>query len=82
MRRRGFLASILAAGVAPAAIGSGILMPARKIIVPASGFLRLEAPASGELLEIVQQYQGYDLVDVEIGQIERFTFYTTPWRIA
>ncbi len=32
--RRGFLASILAAGYAPAAIGSGVLMPVRQIVVP------------------------------------------------
>jgi hypothetical protein len=31
MQRRGFLAGILAAGFAPAAIGSGVLMPVRKI---------------------------------------------------
>lgn len=29
--RRGFLATILAAGVAPAAVGSGILMPVRPL---------------------------------------------------
>lgn len=37
MQRRSFLAGmtgILASGIAPAAIGSGILMPSRKIIVP------------------------------------------------
>ncbi len=34
MNRRGFLQSILAAGVAPAVVGSGILMPVRKIIAP------------------------------------------------
>lgn len=34
MKRRGFLASILAAGFAPAAVGSGVLMPVRKLIVP------------------------------------------------
>lgn len=37
MNRRNFLggmAGILAAGFAPAAIGSGVLMPARKILVP------------------------------------------------
>ena len=34
MNRRSFLASILAAGVAPAVIGSGILMPVRKLIDP------------------------------------------------
>ena len=32
--RRGFLASILAAGVAPAIVGSGILMPIRKVWTP------------------------------------------------
>ncbi len=39
--RRGFLGSILAAGFAPAAIGSGVLMPVRPIIAPplfTSGF--------------------------------------------
>lgn len=34
MKRRSFLASILAASVAPAAVGSGILMPVRRIITP------------------------------------------------
>jgi hypothetical protein len=34
MNRRGFLAGILAAGFAPAAIGSGVLMPVRQIVVP------------------------------------------------
>lgn len=32
--RRGFLASILAAGVAPAFVGSSVLMPVRKIVAP------------------------------------------------
>ncbi len=31
MNRRGFLAGILAAGVAPAVVGSGILMPVRMV---------------------------------------------------
>lgn len=35
MQRRGFLAGILAAGFAPAAIGSGVLMPVKKIVQPA-----------------------------------------------
>lgn len=33
MNRRGFLGAILAAGFAPAAIGSGVLMPVRQRIV-------------------------------------------------
>jgi hypothetical protein len=32
--RRGFLAGILAASFAPAAIGSGVLMPVRKVAAP------------------------------------------------
>lgn len=32
MQRRGFLGAILAAGFAPAAVGSGVLMPVRRII--------------------------------------------------
>jgi hypothetical protein len=42
MNRRGFLgglASILAAGVAPAAVGSGILMPVRQLIAPTEGIV-------------------------------------------
>lgn len=31
MNRRGFLSAILAAGVAPAVVGSGILMPVRMV---------------------------------------------------
>lgn len=34
MNRRGFLSSILAAGIAPAAISSGVLMPLGKVWVP------------------------------------------------
>lgn len=34
MKRRGFLAGILAAGFAPATIGSGVLMPVRRILAP------------------------------------------------
>ncbi len=34
MNRRGFLAGILATGVAPAVVGSGILMPVRRVVTP------------------------------------------------
>lgn len=37
MNRRGFLQSILAAGVAPAFVGSSVLMPVRKIVVAPNG---------------------------------------------
>lgn len=37
MNRRGFLQAILAAGVAPAYIGSSILMPVKSIIAPTRG---------------------------------------------
>lgn len=34
MNRRGFLGAILATGVAPAVVGSGVLMPIRQILSP------------------------------------------------
>lgn len=49
MNRRGFLgglAGIFAAGFAPAAIGSGVLMPVRKVALPA---LNLVTPHFGIL---------------------------------
>ena len=42
MNRRGFLQSILAAGVAPSVVGSGILMPVRKLWTPPADVLTLE----------------------------------------
>ncbi len=34
MNRRGFLSAILAAGVAPAFVGSSVLMPVRSLVLP------------------------------------------------
>lgn len=45
MKRRSFLASILASGFAPAAIGSGVLMPVRALAMP-----MLSGPAVGEVM--------------------------------
>ena len=53
MNRRGFLSSILAAGVAPAAIGSGVLMPIRQIWAP-SRILTAEM-ITREALRILEQ---------------------------
>jgi hypothetical protein len=36
MNRRGFLGAILAAGVAPAFVGSRVLMPVRRLVAPGS----------------------------------------------
>jgi len=36
MNRRGFLGAILVAGVAPAVLSSGIIMPVRTLITPRS----------------------------------------------
>ncbi len=46
MNRRGFLQAILAAGVAPAVVGSGVLMPVRRVVVPEwpVGIVSLAAP--------------------------------------
>lgn len=42
MQRRGFLASILAAGVAPAFVGARVLMPVKSIVAPAPGIALLD----------------------------------------
>jgi hypothetical protein len=44
MQRRGFLGAILAAGVAPAFVGSSVLMPVRKVL--AAEPAQIIAPAS------------------------------------
>lgn len=53
MQRRGFLGAVLAAGVAPAAIGSGILMPVKKIVLvdPFGQFGFAEVVVEGKMLK-------------------------------
>ena len=46
MNRRGFLKSILAAGVAPAFVGSSVLMPVRSLWTPDPVFLQSVAGAT------------------------------------
>lgn len=56
MRRRSFLASILAAGFAPAAIGSGILMPVRQLVTPWATFgagRTITLPRSGNVGDVI-----------------------------
>jgi hypothetical protein len=43
MNRRSFLSSILAAGVAPAFVGSSILMPVRALALPSAGLILPDA---------------------------------------
>lgn len=56
MNRRSFLASILASGFAPAAIGSGVLMPVRQLVLPADArFLLFKHPITalaGDVLRL------------------------------
>ena len=54
MSRRGFLKSILAAGVAPAVVGSGALMPIRKIAVPRGTVFRVYQPAPIDISTLVE----------------------------
>lgn len=42
MDRRGFLGAILAAGVAPAFVGSSVLMPIRKLFIPRGPFVTID----------------------------------------
>lgn len=67
MNRRGFLASILAAGVAPAAIGSGVLMPIKRIVLPA--YCEILDPTMDAL-----SYPSKFLYPMEIGRYENVRF--------
>jgi hypothetical protein len=72
MNRRGFLGSILAAGYAPAAIGSGVLMPVRKVWVPEQHFVhRVEAQADDGIViafyVMAPDYALGDRVSVQTG---------------
>jgi hypothetical protein len=53
MNRRGFLGAILAAGFAPAAIGSGVLMPARPLWRPWLVWVTADGHISLEHVEFV-----------------------------
>jgi|SRR5882757_1972038 len=55
MNRRSFLQGILAAGVAPAFVGSSILMPVRKLW--ATPFHRLDASCRAMTLEVARQQE-------------------------
>jgi hypothetical protein len=68
MNRRGFLASILAAGVAPAAIGSGVLMPIKRIVLPE--YLEIVDPTVNALIYAT-------LYPMEIGRYEGFRYITS-----
>jgi hypothetical protein len=71
--RRGFLAGILAAGFAPAAIGSGVLMPTRKLIAP-----DLSAALMRAMLDNVGLATNPRLIRGEIGAIDDgFAFKTS-----
>ncbi len=50
VNRRGFLKAILAAGVAPAVVGSSILMPVRMIVSPWNGF------ADDDIILTIEQF--------------------------
>jgi hypothetical protein len=73
MNRRGFLAGILAAGVAPAAIGSGILMPVRgasSVIV--GGRIGIQLPLGMPVgFSLMVQNQSGGLVTVDGGRRPR-----------
>ncbi len=75
MNRRGLLAGILAAGFAPAAVGSGILMPVRRIVTPPA------LPTGEHLRRIIQrvrEQQGGVIAPPETGYI---MFIHPDWHI-
>ena len=60
MNRRGFLQSILAAGVAPAFVGSSVLMPVRSILLPTWDNIRTTfLPPHSSLSDPLGQYAWY-----------------------
>ena len=66
--RRGFLGAILAAGVAPAFVRAGVLMPVKEIWVPPP----IVAP-SGQLGHVASKFY-----EMEIGRVEGFRFIESP----
>lgn len=68
IQRRGFLGAILAAGVAPAFVRSGVLMPVKEIWVPPP----IVQP-SGQF-----GYTGSNIWEMEIGRVEGFRFIESP----
>lgn len=67
MNRRGFLAGILAAGVAPMAVRAGVLMPVREI-----------QTVSGLQMLMQAQRARDQLIELQIGQIDRFRIVESP----
>ncbi len=71
--RRGFLAGILAAGFAPAAIGSGILMPVKQLllspqkIVPAESTMIAAGLRRGDVFAIFGVEGSFVVKDVKGG---------------
>lgn len=67
IQRRSFLAGILAAGVAPAFVRAGVLMPVKEIWVP---------PV--EVIVLTDIGLETKLFPMEIGRIETFRFIESP----
>lgn len=65
--RRSFLAGILAAGFAPAAIGSGILMPVKTIAVPSQTIIirRWERGLDGVIFARDERHEVRSIADWE-----------------
>lgn len=73
MNRRGFLTGILAAGVAPAAVGSGILMSVRKLVVP-GGVIGYDFGSKDEFALLVRHgnrlYRAGQGDMIELGRVD------------
>ena len=69
MKRRGFLGAILAAGVAPAAVGSGILMPVKKIWHQGGVIARPGHYVLGDGMVFMGECLGLTITDPRTGAI-------------
>lgn len=83
MNRRGFLGAILAAGVAPAAIGSGVLMPVKRIVTPDRNFYHNLVRWADDFMAgaspIVVNSLPPELMHGELGVIEGMRFITSAY---
>ena len=78
--RRGFLGAILAAGIAPAFVRAGVLMPVKEIWVPPQGISDPTMSAKDYVARWAEDdsfYRG-PLHEMEIGRIETSRFIESP----
>lgn len=75
MNRRGFLQGIIAAGVAPAFVGSSILMPVKKLWTPSEEWVAFDPAFKDET--VVAYYMGNPGQYRKVGNVVTVQFSVT-----